>query len=217
MILSQALVQYKLQISVFVIWLFHVSAVIGILLGHADWFLPLTPLNLLLCFGILLWNIPQVNIRDFSVLLIPFAFGMVAEWLGVNFGLIFGDYAYGNNLGPKIWGVPWMIGVNWAILVFLSASIAQKITQNIWVGATIGAALMVLLDLIIEIVAPVFDFWEFNNNIVPLQNYIGWFLVAFLAHLLYQRLFTKHQFVLSIWTFLIFIVFFGTFALIEVF
>lgn len=205
--------KHKLLISIFLVWLFHVSAVIGIKLGHDDWFLPLTPLNLLLCFGVILWNIPNLNAKDMLLLLVPFAFGMVAEWLGVNFGLIFGDYSYGNNLGPKIWGVPWMIGVNWVILVFLSASIAHKFTKNLWMGATIGAALMVLLDLIIEVIAPYFDFWEFNCNVVPLQNYIGWFVVAFLVHLIYQRFYHKHQFTLSVWMYLAFVVFFGVFAI----
>lgn len=205
--------QHKLLISIFLVWLFHVSAIVGIKLQYHDFFLPLTPLNLLLCFGLILWNIPNLNIKDMLLLLVPFAFGMVAEWLGVNFGLIFGDYSYGNNLGPKIWGVPWMIGINWAILVFLSAAIAQKFTKNLWLGATIGAALMVLLDFIIEIVAPYFDFWEFNCNIVPTQNYIGWFVVAFLAHLIYQKFFQKHQFTLSIWMYLAFVVFFGVFAI----
>ncbi len=205
--------QHKLLISIFLVWLFHVSAIIGIKIGHDDFFLPLTPLNLLLCFGLILWNIPNLNTKDMLLLLVPFAFGMVAEWLGVNFGLIFGDYSYGNNLGPKIWGVPWMIGINWAILVFLSASIAQQFTKNLWIGATIGAALMVILDFIIEIVAPYFDFWEFNCNEVPLQNYIGWFVVAFLAHVIYQRFFHKHQFRLSVWMYLAFVVFFGVFAI----
>lgn len=214
MTISKVITQYKLEISIVVIWLFHVSAVIGITLGYADWFLPLTPFNLLLCFGLLLWNIPQLNSKDLLILLVPFSFGMIAEWLGVNFGLIFGDYAYGNNLGPKIWGVPWMIGVNWTILVFITASISQKISKNLLISTGIGASLMVVLDLIIEQVAPDFDFWKFNNNIVPIQNYIGWFVVAFLAHLIYQKLFIKHQFTLSILTFLAFVVFFGTFAII---
>jgi putative membrane protein len=205
--------QHKLLISIFLVWLFHVSAIIGIKLQYADFFLPLTPLNLLLCFGLILWNIPNLNAKDMLLLLVPFAFGMVAEWLGVNYGLIFGDYSYGNNLGPKIWGVPWMIGINWAILVFLSASIAQRFTKNLWIGAAIGAALMVTLDFIIEIVAPYFDFWEFECNIVPLQNYIGWFVVSFLAHLIYQKFFHKHQFALGIWMYLAFVVFFGVFAI----
>jgi putative membrane protein len=205
--------QHKLWISIFLVWLFHVSAIIGIQLGHEDWFLPLTPLNLLLCFGLALWNIPQLNAKDLALMLVPFASGMVAEWLGVNFGLIFGDYSYGNNLGPKIWGVPWMIGINWAILVFISASMAHKWTKNLFLGAAIGATLMVLLDIIIEQVAPYFDFWEFECNIVPLQNYIGWFVVSFLAHLIYQKFFHKHQFTLGVWMYLAFVVFFGVFAI----
>jgi bisanhydrobacterioruberin hydratase len=213
MTIIQRINKHKLPVSIFLVWLFHVSAVVGIFLGHADWFLPLTPLNLLLCFGLLLWNIPNLNKQDMFLLLVPFSFGMLAEWLGVNFGLIFGEYAYGNNLGPKIWGVPWMIGINWAILVFLTTSIAQKISKNLFVSSIIGAVIMVLLDLIIEQVAPQFDFWEFNNNIVPLQNYVGWFVVAFLAHLIYQKFFSKHQFTFSLWTLLAFVVFFGMFAI----
>jgi bisanhydrobacterioruberin hydratase len=212
MTIIQRINEHKLPLSIFLVWLFHVSAIVGIWLGHADWFLPLTPLNLLLCFGLLLWNIPNLNKQDMFLLLVPFSFGMLAEWLGVNFGLIFGEYAYGNNLGPKIWGVPWMIGINWAILVFLTASIAQKISKNLLIASTIGAILMVLLDLIIEQVAPQFDFWEFNDNIVPLQNYVGWYVVAFLAHLIYQKFFSKHQYTFSLWTFFAFIVFFGVFA-----
>lgn len=199
----------KLRLSIFLIWLFHVSAAIGIFLGHKDWFLPLTPLNLLLCLGLLIWNIPQVNSRDMALLLIPFAFGMVAEWLGVNFGLIFGTYEYGNHLGMKIWGVPLMIGVNWSILVLITADIAKKMSPNIWLSALIAALLMVGLDVLLEIVAPPFDFWVFKGGVAPLQNYIGWLVVAFLAQFIFQFYYTKSNFSLSLSTFVVFILFFG--------
>ena len=45
---------------------------------------------------------------------------------------------------------------------------------------------MVLLDLLIEISAPKFDFWVFKNEIVPLQNYFAWFIVSSIAHWWYQ-------------------------------
>ena len=44
-----------------------------------------------------------------------------------------------------------------------------------------------LLDIAIEVSAPRFDFWEFENGIVPFQNYIGWLLVSFVAHLGFQQ------------------------------
>ena len=80
-----------------------------------------------------------------------------------------------------------MIGLNWAILIYCTAALAKKIQQNSVVSSAIGAILMVLLDAIIEISAPRFDFWEFENGHVPLQNYIGWFCTAFIAHLLFQK------------------------------
>ena len=36
---------------------------------------------------------------------------MISEILGVNYGLIFGDYIYLDNLGYKVFGVPVIIGL----------------------------------------------------------------------------------------------------------
>lgn len=204
--------QYKLEISIFTVWLFHVSAIIGIYSGYQDWFLPLTPLNLLVCLGIILWNIPNLSLKDLALLAVPFVLGMIAEILGVNYGLIFGSYQYGENLGWKILGVPLTIGVNWSILVFITASIAVKWTKNLILGALMSSFMMVVLDLLIETVAPEFDFWEFEGGSVPIQNYIGWFAVAFLAQLIHLSYFKKHQLKLSIGIFWAFAVFFGIFA-----
>ena len=208
----QAINQYKLEISLITIWVFHISAIAGILSGYQDWFLPLTPLNLLVCLGFILWSLQDLSLRDLALLFVPFVLGMVAEILGVNYGLIFGSYDYGENLGFKVMGVPLTIGMNWTILVFITASIAQKWTQNIIFGAILASGMMVLLDLLIEAVAPKFDFWEFEGGQVPLQNYIGWFSVAFIAQLIHLKFFKKHQLKLSIGIFWAFALFFGIFA-----
>jgi len=179
--------QFKLYFSVFLIWLFSISGIIGIQnANYTDWFLSATPLNLLLSFGILI-----VNLRDFHktyvlAFAIPFLLGFITEGLGVNFGLIFGDYAYGANLGYKVWGVPVMICFNWALLTAITADIAAYLSKSIWIKSLIGAAIMTALDVIIEVSAPRFDFWEFEGGVVPMQNYVGWLCIAFLAHLGYQ-------------------------------
>ena len=36
---------------------------------------------------------------------------------------------------------------------------------------------MMLLDIIIEVSAPRLDFCEFENNTIPLKNYIAWFVI----------------------------------------
>jgi bisanhydrobacterioruberin hydratase len=203
----------KQVVSIFLLWLFHLSALVGIQLGHGDWFLPLTPLNLLLCFVLLVWNIPDFTGRELLVLAWPFALGMLAEILGVNFGWIFGNYAYGDNLGPKIWGVPWMIGLNWALLTYASSSVAKFFSQNLWVSVVLGAGLMLGIDVLLEQVAPPFDFWEFEGGMAPAQNYWGWFVVALLAHVGFQKFCKKANFVFSLHLLLVFALFFGAFVL----
>ena len=46
----------KLNVSIFLIWLFHVSGIIGIIYTNASWFITATPINLLLSFFLLLIN-----------------------------------------------------------------------------------------------------------------------------------------------------------------
>ncbi|WP_378180799.1 carotenoid biosynthesis protein [Aquimarina sp. SS2-1] len=200
----------KLLISIILIWLFNISGIIGILIGYEDWFLSLTPLNLLLYLMLILWN-SRINVTLFLALLVPFSIGMITEYLGVNHGLIFGNYQYGENLGSKVLGVPWIIGVNWALLVYCTAAISKKIHQNIVISSFIAAVLMVALDVIIEVSAPRFDFWEFKGGVVPIQNYLGWLATAFVAHIVFQKILKNLQFTLSVHIFLAIFIFFTAF------
>ncbi|WP_299433367.1 carotenoid biosynthesis protein [uncultured Aquimarina sp.] len=200
----------KLLISIIVIWLFNISGIIGILIGNEDWFLGLTPINLSIYLILILWN-SKINQLLILGLLIPFFIGMIVEYLGVNYGLIFGDYEYGENLGIKIFGVPWIIGVNWGLLVYCTSAISKKIHHNVIISSFIGAVLMVALDVIIEVSAPRFDFWEFKDGVVPLQNYVGWIVTAFIAHLLFQKVYKTLQYTISIHIFIAIFIFFTTF------
>lgn len=159
---------------------------IGILIGYEQLFIALTPINLLACLLAILW-VEKWEPKRLLPLMIPFLIGMFAEILGVNYGYFFGEYAYGQNLGPKVLGVPWFIGVNWAILTYCSANISRSFTNNLFLSSIIAAALMVSFDLLIEMVAPRFDFWEFKDGIIPLQNYLAWFGFGFVANVLYQK------------------------------
>ncbi len=200
---------FKTRSSIFIIWLFAISGIIGVSSGAQDWFLSLTPLNLLLSLGMVLWHIKGYNYKVIIGLAIPFFLGFIAEALGVNFGLIFGTYIYGENLGYKVFGVPLMICVNWTLLTATTADVAKYISKNSVISALIGAALMTGLDFILEVSAPRFDFWEFENGVVPIQNYIGWFVTAFIAHLGYQSFKVKTNTIIS-WHVLISIILFFT-------
>ena len=163
--------------SIAIIWLFHVSGILGIIYGNSEWFISATPLILSINFGLLLINCNSHK-WFFHMVILGFLTGMITEILGVQRGWIFGDYKYGNALGYKILGVPMLIGVNWALLTIITAAIAQQFYENLFMRIVIGVCLMILLDLLIEPIAPVLDFWAFEGGNAPLQNYIGWTAVA---------------------------------------
>ena len=163
--------------SIAIIWLFHVSGILGIIYGNSEWFISATPLILSINFGLLLINCNSHK-WFFHMVILGFLTGMITEILGVQRGWIFGDYKYGNALGYKILGVPMLIGVNWALLTIITAAIAQQFYENFFMRIVIGVCLMIFLDLLIEPIAPVLDFWVFEGGNAPLQNYIGWTAVA---------------------------------------
>ena len=151
-----------INLSIFVIWLFHLTGVVGILYFDSKWFLSATPINLLISFLLLIivcWQTP----RFLYILVLSFLIGFFSEYLGANHGLIFGNYSYGNSLGIKFQGVPILIAANWSIVSICSASISNKFSNNFWLKILIGIALALMLDLLIEPVAPILDFWSFDN------------------------------------------------------
>lgn len=196
------------RLSVIILWLFTCSALVGISLGYSDWFIPKTPLNLLIGLALLIVNIPLTTSKSRALLLIAFLVGMGVEIAGVKTGLIFGTYEYGNNLGMKVWGVPIMIGIYWAVLVIVTSQMARSIFKNIMYVSITGALLMVGLDFLMEHMAISFDFWYFEGGIAPFQNYIAWFIIALLLHMLAYRWMPKRKGVFSTHLYLNQVVFF---------
>ena len=173
------------NVSTAIIWLFHVSGILGILYGNSEWFISVTPLNLSINFVLLMINCSG-NKWFFPMVIIGFLTGMVTEILGVQLGWIFGDYQYGEALGYKLLGVPLLIGVNWALLTIITGAIAQQFYENIFMRVIIGVGLMLFLDLLIEPIAPALDFWVFDVGEAPLQNYIGWAVVALFLQFIFH-------------------------------
>jgi len=157
----------------------HVSGVIGFHSMFADYFVALTPLNLLLSAFILLSGHQDFQPRFWLFCATCFLTGLVVELVGVQTGVLFGSYQYGATLGWKILDTPVIIGVNWFILVYSSGSVIHHLKLPLVVKAAISATIMVVLDYLIEPVAMKYDFWNWQNGIIPLQNYLMWFIVAF--------------------------------------
>ncbi len=155
---------------------------------HED-FILLTPLNLLVSLAIVLYAHQNWNIKTVAVLFLIFGMGLGIEILGVGTGLIFGEYEYGKVLGPKIWDTPVMIGVNWVMLTYCCCAALNRFFPegNVFFKSFLGALALVSLDLLIEPVAIIYDFWSWgSDNIIPLQNYLAWFMISFFFLLIIQ-------------------------------
>ncbi|NAS31818.1 carotenoid biosynthesis protein [Flavobacteriaceae bacterium R38] len=202
----------RFKISALLIWSFTLITIIGVSLGYQNWFASLTPISLSILLLLILW---QDNFRKevFLILSVPFLIGMIVEYLGVNYGFIFGDYYYGNNLGMKIFGVPIMMGINWAILIFISAAISKLISNSYLLSSMAGALLMTSLDILIEVSSEKFDYRVFRMGFAPIQNYIGWFAVAFITHLIFQKILKKDYFMISFHIFTAITILFSVFIL----
>ena len=171
--------------------IFYAVGIVGILGEiHPD-FILLTPFNLLLSVFLILAHHQNWSTKFIVWLLFTYIIGFSAEVIGVNTGLIFGDYTYGPVLGWKLMATPLMIGVNWVMLAYSSAVLVQQIFPKVsWIiKAVLAALIMVTLDFIIEPVAIHYDFWQWTHETIPLKNYLGWFFVALIIHLVYFRQF----------------------------
>lgn len=123
----------------------------------------------------------------FTLFLATFILGYLAELLGTQTGFPFGDYEYGPALGPQLWEVPVIIGVNWFLMVSSSGFLAKKLVKPSWLQVLLAAALMTLTDLAIEPVAPLLDYWYWAEGQAPLLNYAGWLAVSILMQVIFQK------------------------------
>lgn len=180
----------KEQFSIALILTMHVFGAVVIGGNLIDNFVLLTPFNLLMSLGILFWNESNKNINLLVVSVLSFMVGLGMEIIGTNTGLIFGEYAYGRTLGFQVGHVPLIIGANWLMLVYATAAVVNSFAeqQHFIIKAALSAGLMVFLDFFIEPVAMQYDFWSWANDYIPIQNYVAWFVIAFVLLLVTHRI-----------------------------
>jgi putative membrane protein len=180
----------KSSLSIIFIVIFHVVGIVGFLLpDYHDFFLSFVPYHLLLMAGILIANQKEFSKTFWMGVIAIVLAGIIVEMIGVATGAIFGRYTYGETLGLKIADVPLLIGVNWLILVFCVGAVLKKYFKHQRnLKSLIGAFVLMMIDVLIEPVAIKFDYWSWQDQIVPLQNFVAWYIVAFLMLRAYYEL-----------------------------
>ncbi len=171
---------------VFLIIIYSVG-ILGIGVFKNEEILSLTPMNLLISLAVII-SFHSGSWGKLGIIISTcFLSGLLIEILGVQTGLVFGEYQYGPILGPKVFNTPVMIGVNWAMLIYAVGSTVNLFfpSWKIWIKSIYGAVSMVLLDYFIEPVAIALDFWNWSGLEVPIQNYVAWGIISFVLFLLF--------------------------------
>ncbi len=171
--------QYKLSLWPVAVYLTISMHFFGLVLMNVQatrtLFERLTPINLILSAFFLAFFQTDKNQRFWLVSLLLAVLGYLVEVLGVHTGLIFGHYWYDTNLGPHVFRVPPLIGLNWWLLVLASNSFWAKYLEAKWPRIILSAATMTFLDVLIEPFAMQRGLWSWQNDKVPFQNYAAWF------------------------------------------
>ena len=170
------------------ITIFFAVGTIGIAIPeYRDTLVPLSPLHLLLTFVVLYYSRKGKKDKFFLFAFLVFLIGIAVESVGTNTGLLFGDYAYGPTLGKKIFGVPLIIGVNWATMVVCSSTLVFSLNIKLIWKVLLAALLMTALDFLIDPVAIKLNFWSWANGEIPIYNYICWFVISLPMHYFYMK------------------------------
>lgn len=194
----------KYQMATAIAVLFHAIGLIGILYFDKQFFINTTALNLLLMFALIIYTQKNKNFPFWIFVFIAFTIGIVVELVGTHTGLLFGNYQYGVVLGPTIKNVPFVIGINWFVVIYccgismqiLLKKISNSIDADISTSRPIlktmsviidGATLAVVFDWLMEPVAIQLGYWKWAGDI-PVFNYACWFLVSMVLLLFFHFL-----------------------------
>ncbi len=169
----------------------------------------LTPGTLLLTGLIVLFYSYKSSTNNFLLwAAFTYIITFILEVVGVKTGMIFGEYNYGSTLGIKLFDVPLIIGFNWVFVILGSIAISRLMTDNIFLSSIISAFIAFIFDLILEPIAIKLDYWSWSEGIIPIQNYLAWFVIAFIASVFFLKLNLKLRSDISIHYFFIQLVFF---------
>ncbi len=183
------------KIALLVAILFHAVGFAGIVFFDASVFAKTSVYHLLLMAALLFYTHRKINLRFVVFFAICFCAGILLEWYGSTTGELFGNYTYSDVLGPGIANVPFVMGINWFIVIYCCSNLVHMAFLKLYAklpegvvfkrnklhGLSIvidGALVAVFTDFLLEPVAIKLNYWQWENNVVPFYNYVCWFVAG---------------------------------------
>jgi len=130
---------------------------------------------------------PLVDRKAGIGLLLVTAYSYAIEYVGVHYGVPYGEFSYQLQLGPMVGGVPIGLPVfflplvlNSYLLVLLLLPRASRAKRTL-----AALALVLVVDFVLDPAAVGLGFWQYDGGGfyygVPLSNFLGWILSGFIA------------------------------------
>ncbi len=194
------------RIIIQLLWVYGGLVFLSLLLALLNQPVPpiLTPISTSVCFIFTLLHAGN-NLgwsRAGVFLITAFSVSLFFESLGVATGYVYGPYHYTDSLGPKFLElVPYLVPLAWFMMMYPSLVIADRLLppQAGWKSgalrrlavAALGGIIMTAWDLSLDPLMVASNHWVWDVKGVyfgvPLQNYWGWWLTAFIVFYIYQE------------------------------
>ena len=140
------------------------------------------------------------SVAAVRLLLVAGGVGLAAEAVGVATGVPFGSYRYAGTLGVQVLGVPLLVPLAWTMMAYpclllgrrLAGTAAGRCRPG---GAALAAVTLAAWDLFLDPQMVADGHWTWLDPHpalpgvpgVPLTNYAGWLLVAFVLTVALDR------------------------------
>lgn len=196
----------KLLNSIILFASLHLVAVWGLKSEAAmDFYFPYMAVEIIVSMGFLFYYQEHWNLNAILFIFFTACAGFLIQVLGINTvykvgnvyygGYPFGAFVYGSALGPKLWNTPLLIGINWLVLIYCIGILLKNLAYTKVQKSLLGAAMLVLYDIVLEPMAKKYELWFWATrkdplsmyNPVPLQNYASWFIFSFLMLLYFNN------------------------------
>ena len=162
----------NVQVTSFgVLALIYIVGAYGLFLNSKGLFVKLVPAAIVLtAAGLFINHIgekPKVLLHFIAI----YAITMGIEWLAISTGVLFGSYQYQFMMGPKIYGVPFIVGVSWWMMVYMGFHMVKKLKMNRIKKTAVATVVITFLLVLGELTAQKLGLWIWDEKTAPLQNF----------------------------------------------
>jgi putative membrane protein len=131
-----------------------------------------------------------------GVLLLVAGVAVVVEAIGLATGFPYGEYRYGDVLGPRLLGVPFLVPLAWLMMAWPSRVLAARLARRPVARVVLAAAVFAGWDVVLDPQLVQAGYWTWTHprpglpgiDTVPLTNLVGWLLAGLLLMALLEGL-----------------------------